>query len=162
MDAPRSLPHPGVRFPPPLLFAVAFLLGWALETRVYRMRVAETDTWQSMLTGVGIFLLLGGLATIAWGMLTFSRSRTAIIPYRPASQLVVSGPYRYTRNPMYVGLTAAYVGGAFLANVGWPLIFLPLAMLSLYHLVIRREESYLAQAFGQDYESYRQRVRRWL
>ena len=95
-------------------------------------------------------------------MLTFVRSRTAIIPHRPASQLVEAGPYRYTRNPMYTGLTTVYLGASLALNAVWPLLFLPFSLFALYHFVIEREERYLADAFAADYTAYRQRVRRWL
>ena len=81
-------------------------------------------------------------------MVTFWRARTAIIPHRPASRLVRHGPYRFTRNPMYVGLTGLYTGLALIFNVGWPLVLLPLVLVVLWGVVIQREERYLRAAFG--------------
>jgi protein-S-isoprenylcysteine O-methyltransferase Ste14 len=95
-------------------------------------------------------------------MLTFRRARTAILPTRPASQLVDGGPYRFTRNPMYTGLTTAYVGAAALLDSVWPLLLLPLVLAALVRLVVRREEAYLRGAFGAEYAAYQARVRRWL
>ncbi|HKC81691.1 MAG TPA: isoprenylcysteine carboxylmethyltransferase family protein [Gemmatimonadaceae bacterium] len=79
-----------------------------------------------------------------------------------ASQLVTSGPYRFTRNPMYVGLTIAYIGGAAIINSAWPLILLPIVLVVLVRTVVSREEQYLSDAFGDQFTSYRSRVRRWL
>jgi protein-S-isoprenylcysteine O-methyltransferase Ste14 len=76
--------------------------------------------------------------------------------------LVTSGPYRFSRNPMYVGLSALYLGLALLFNVAWPLALFPVVVMALFRLVIRREERYLAEAFGETYALYAQRVRRWL
>lgn len=95
-------------------------------------------------------------------MLTFRAAQTAILPFHPATKIVESGPYRFTRNPMYSGLTTAYLGICWIMNMGWPVIVLPLVLIALHHLVILREERYLESAFGQQYESYRQRVGRWL
>jgi protein-S-isoprenylcysteine O-methyltransferase Ste14 len=106
-------------------------------------------------------MIIGSLLA-GWGLVVFFRIRTAIMPIRPASHLVASGPYRFSRNPMYVGLSVLYLGLALLFNVVWPIVLLPLVVFALYHLVIRREERYLADAFGDAYAAYRQRVRRWL
>jgi protein-S-isoprenylcysteine O-methyltransferase Ste14 len=154
---------PGVRFPPPTLFVVGFLAGFLLDRRVTRLpllRMGEPLAAQHQYVALG--LCAAGLAVAGWGMLTFLRARTAIIPDRPASRLVVSGPYRFSRNPMYVGLTSLYVGLSVLSDSWWPLVFLPVVLAALWFLVIRREERYLAAAFGEEYAAYRQRVRRWL
>lgn len=76
--------------------------------------------------------------------------------------LVTSGVFRLTRNPMYVGLAAAYAGVAALLGSWWPLALLPLVLVAVDRLVIAREEPYLARALGAQYEAYRRRVRRWL
>ena len=158
--APARLPHPGVRFPPPTVFVTGFLIGWLLHRQwpvplIARGRSPLTVT-------AGWVLVAVGLGVVAWGLITFFRHRTAIMPHHPASRLVDSGPYRYTRNPMYVGMTIAYLGGLLVTNMFWPLLFLPLALLALTVLVIRKEERYLADAFGAEYAAYRQRTRRWL
>jgi len=85
-----------------------------------------------------------------------------MIPNRPATRLVTWGPYRLSRNPMYLALSILYLGVSILVNTSWPVFFLPVALASLYLLVIRREERYLSAAFGREYELYRSTVRRWL
>jgi protein-S-isoprenylcysteine O-methyltransferase Ste14 len=162
MTHDRQWPHPGVRFPPPLLFAAGFLAGWVVETRVTRLRLVADAAADGPLRWLGVLLLAAGLGLMFWGLVTFRRASTAVLPHRPASRLVIAGPYRFTRNPMYTGLTAAYGGLACLANVAWPLVLLPLVLVALVRLVVRREEAYLAHAFGAEYDAYRQRVRRWL
>ena len=111
---------------------------------------------------VGFVITIIGVAIGAWGMLTFARAHTAIAPIRPASQLVQHGPYRFTRNPMYSGLTFAYLGVAALFNLAWAILVLPVVVVALRRLVIVREEAYLQREFGEEYERYRRRVRRWL
>lgn len=157
-----AMSSPGVRFPPPFLFVAAFGIGWLIETRVKRAPITMSPDLSSGRAIIGWVLLAGGFALLAWGMVTFARARTAIIPNRPAATIVESGPYRFTRNPMYVGFTVAHVGGALLLNSAWPVVMLPVALIALKLLVIVREERYLTEAFGAEYTAYQGRVRRWL
>ena len=106
--------------------------------------------------------VLVGLALMAWGIITFRRERTAVYPNRPARVLVEGGPYRRTRNPMYLGMTILYLGVTALMNSWWPLLLLPIVLWALSRWVISREERYLAAEFGDVYGSYRERVRRWI
>lgn len=150
---------PGVRFPPPLLFVAGFLAGWLLH-RVYALPVLPASS--ASREPLGLVLVLAGLAIILWAFVTFLRARTAIIPNRPAARLVTSGPYRFSRNPMYTGLSLAYLGLTLVVNSAWPLLLLPLVVVALIALVIQREETYLLGAFGEEYAAYSRRVRRWL
>lgn len=76
--------------------------------------------------------------------------------------LVLGRSYRFTRNPMYLAFVMLYVGASLLMNSTWPFLLLPMVLVVLYLTVIRREERYLAAAFGPSYEAYRTQVRRWL
>ena len=80
----------------------------------------------------------------------------------PARTIVTSGPYRYTRNPMYIGLTLGYIGFAIALNMAWPLVTLPLVLIALRVFVIAREERHLRDAFPDEYLAYCDRVRRWI
>ena len=111
---------------------------------------------------LGMVLVGAGLALIFWGIATFLAHRTAVFPNRPAAHIVRAGPYRFTRNPMYTGMTMAYGGLTLLFNDVWPLLMLPVVLVLLVRLVISREERYLAAAFPSEYAEYRQKVRRWL
>jgi protein-S-isoprenylcysteine O-methyltransferase Ste14 len=111
---------------------------------------------------IGFGIVIVGIVLAAWGIVTFRRVRTAVNPHKAASQLVMTGPYRFTRNPMYVGLTIQYIGGAAVINSAWPLILLPLVLVVLVRRVVSREEQYLSDAFGDQFTVYRLRVRRWL
>ena len=162
MTAPGALRSPGVRFPPPTLFVAGWLLAWLLERRVERIRLIGEGGSQAPLVIAGTALIVAGALVIGAGLLTFFRARTAIMPHHAASRLVTHGPYRFTRNPMYLGMTLLYSGLALRANFGWPLLLLPLVLVAVVQLVIRREERYLASEFGAAYDDYRHRVRRWL
>jgi protein-S-isoprenylcysteine O-methyltransferase Ste14 len=95
-------------------------------------------------------------------MLRFRSARTSMVPMRPSTALVTSGPYRVTRNPMYVGMAFLYAGLALLLGVIWSLAFLPAVLLMVDRFVIAREERYLEARFGEEYRAYKGRVRRWL
>ena len=152
----------GIRVPPPAIFLVAFLLGLWAEGTLYRIRVLDAVEVPRPLLIAGLSLVLAGIVAAVWGVITFRRHQTAVLPFYPARTLVRSGPYRYTRNPMYLGMTLAHIGGALALNAMWPLILLPMALVFLFQTVIRQEEAHLAQTFPQEYAEYRTRVRRWL
>ena len=117
----------GVHFPPPLLFVGGFGAGWLIDRffLALPLRAGSSAAYH----GVGLLLVVLGVGLAAWGMLTFRRVGTAIVPNRPASQIVASGPYRFTRNPMYTGLSLVYLGGVALANSAWPLLLFPVGVL---------------------------------
>ena len=150
---------PAVQFPPPLPFAVGFALG-ALMERLLPLRARLFALPQSPIGGV--LLIAAGAALVVTGMLTFRRHHTAIYPNRPASNVVTSGVYAYTRNPMYLGLSIAYLGGVLATGIWWSLLFLPLVLLLTVLLVISREEAHLHERFPDEFGAYRARVRRWL
>jgi len=154
------LSNAGVRFPPPFLFVIGFLAGWALDR--YWRPLPLSPFAGSALRPFGWSALALGVILGAWGMATFRRAKTAIHPGHSASQLVIHGPYRFTRNPMYTGLTMAYLGGSALLDSGWPIVVLPIVLVVLFRTVISREERYLTDAFGVEYTQYVASVRRWL
>lgn len=149
--------HAGVRLPPPLILggflAAGFVLEWLWPAALFPTAVG---------LAFGALLLLIGAGLVIWSSLLFHRRGTALEPWRPSSTLVAEGPYRWSRNPIYLGGLLAYVGIALMADALWPLILLPFLVLILRHAVIGREERYLARRFGPDYEAYRKRVRRWI
>jgi protein-S-isoprenylcysteine O-methyltransferase Ste14 len=106
--------------------------------------------------------------TLVWVALTissvgnFRRSRTSIVPIRPATALVTSGVYRFTRNPMYVGLAALTAALALFMNSWWPIVLLLPVLVVVRVFVIALEERYLERRFGAEYVGYMRRVRRWV
>lgn len=158
--SPPAGSHPGVRFPPPLLFAAGLAIGWALHRAYPLPLLGDGGRTAGLVLGWAGVALAGVL--LAWALLSFARARTAILPNRPARMLVLGGPYRFTRNPMYVGMVLLYLGATALIDTIWTLPLLPLVLWILHRAVVRLEERYLAAKFGADYEEYRRQVRRWL
>lgn len=154
------LSNAGVRFPPPFLFVIGFIAGWALDRYWHALPVSRFAG--SALAPFGWSALALGVILAAWGMATFRRAKTAILPHHSANRLVTHGPYRFTRNPMYTGLTIAYLGGSALLDSAWPVIALPIVLVILFKTVVLREEMYLTDAFGAEYTDYVATVRRWL
>jgi protein-S-isoprenylcysteine O-methyltransferase Ste14 len=106
--------------------------------------------------------MAAGFGLMFWAVADFWRAKTDLLPFKPARTLVIVPPYTFTRNPMYLGLTLAYLGGALATNWAWPLVFLPVVIWITATYIIRREERYLSAEFGAEYDAYRARVRRWL
>jgi protein-S-isoprenylcysteine O-methyltransferase Ste14 len=151
---------PNVLVPPPFVFAAGWLAGWILSfVRPFEIDGAGPSAFQQ---AIALVVLAGGLLLMGWGLATFRRANTPVIPVRSARLVVTSGPYKYTRNPMYLGLTTAYFGLALLVNQAWPIVLLPLVLVALTVFVIEREERHLTRLFGAEYDAYRARVRRWL
>lgn len=163
MTDPHPSPRgPDVAVPPPFLFVGGFLAGWLMERYVVRVPLVRAPDTMPVGPTLAWLAVLAGLGLLAWAFAAFWRARTPILPTRPASRLVAEGPYAFTRNPMYVGLSFLYAGFAILFNYTWPLVTLPLVWVALYHFVVKREERYLDRAFGEVYAEYRGKVRRWL
>src|SRR5438093_9452631 len=151
---------PRIRMPP-TFFVAGFLIGLWLES-VARIRIVTGDAASRMLALVGTAVALLGFFFSLSGILAFGRADTPMFPFKPARALVQTGPYRFTRNPMYVGAIITYVGVAIAMNVVWPIILVPLVLAGLYRFVIRVEERYLHELFGSEYDAYRVHVRRWI
>jgi protein-S-isoprenylcysteine O-methyltransferase Ste14 len=111
---------------------------------------------------VGVILLVasGLLARLAEAAM--KRAGTNIRPDQPALAIVSNGPFRFSRNPLYLALTGLYLGIALLADALWPLLLLVPTLAVLQWGVIAREERYLEAKFGESYRAYKSRVRRWV
>jgi protein-S-isoprenylcysteine O-methyltransferase Ste14 len=148
-----------MRIPVPWVFVLVYLVGVELEQVC---PVGKLPVSQRVVGLFGCVLLFVGVLIAGWGWLTFRRVRTTTVPGKISSQLVTWGPYRFTRNPMYVGLTLAYLGEAALLRQGWPVLVLPLVLAYVNWGVIRVEESKLEETFPSQYPAYRAKVRRWI
>jgi protein-S-isoprenylcysteine O-methyltransferase Ste14 len=146
-----------VPFPPPIPFVLALLFGVLLE-RWWPLVALPGGMARE---GLGVALAAFGLAIVWTGILTFRRARTAVYPNRPAKVLVDHGVYRFTRNPMYLGMTLFTIGGALIFASAWALLLLPVALWIITTQVIRREEAHLRARFPEAYADYCARVGRW-
>jgi protein-S-isoprenylcysteine O-methyltransferase Ste14 len=145
--------------PPPALYVATFLAGLELN----RLAPWETGWSGSTATcGLGWVILATGVATAASSAGLFAFRRTTFNPRGRPSTLVASGTYRFTRNPMYLGLTFAYTGLALVFGKVWPLALLPLPWATMNWIVIPHEEAQLRGAFSHEYADYCRKVRRWI
>ena len=147
----------GVRFPPPLIYVGGFVIGYLLDRAV-----PLTLTSWPLGEPLGWALVAVGVALMGSAVMTFRRAGTSLNPAKPTTRVVVHGPYRFTRNPMYVGWVIVYLGCVLLPNTVWPLVSLPVVLVLISRAVIAKEERYLEAKFGDAYRAYKARVRRWL
>ena len=144
---------PRIFLPPPLIFGALLALGLLLDSDPLRLGPVSIG---------GMVLAGGGVVLIGIALGLFRSSGTRPEPWQPASSLVDRGLYRFTRNPMYLGMAMLSLGIA-IAFASLPGAFLALtALLIIDRAVVTREETYLKRRFGQDYIAYMARVRRWL
>jgi protein-S-isoprenylcysteine O-methyltransferase Ste14 len=143
---------------PPAPYAAALFGGWWLDrTRLPLPLDLGVATWP--LEG----LLIGsGLALFTWAFYTLYRHHTTVNPYKGATQLCTEGPFRFTRNPIYLGDWLILLGVSLRLHTAWPLVFAPLIWVVLRYGVIRHEEAHLGLRFGDTYRLYQARVHRWL
>ncbi|WP_456359882.1 methyltransferase family protein [Xanthomonas translucens] len=136
------------------------LLGaWLQHALDLPLPQGRTLAWMQLGGGV---VALAGLLLSALCLALFVQRRTTVLPERDPSSLVLRGPYRHTRNPMYLSLVLSYAG--LCVQIGWPwaLLLLPLPLLALQRVVIPFEEARLRERFGSAYDRYCAQVRRWL
>lgn len=154
-DRPNTIPWP------PILYVCAAGLAVGLW---YIAPIAGLLPFQSTLINLvlGLAISGGGLGLIVWAIRVMSSQNANIMPNRAATRLVADGPFKYSRNPIYLGDTILLVGLAFLFSNPW---FFPAAFLAAvftHHLVIHREEKHLAARFPADWERYCGSVPRWI
>src|SRR5829696_4181585 len=151
--------NPGIRVPPPLIYLVPLLLG-ILDRRRRRSHIPFLP--RSVGRIIGWLLLSGGMTLSGWFLRTMRRAGAPIRTDKPVPRLTTDGPFRYTRNPGYLGLAMIYAGVAVRQNALWAILPLPLVLLVIQREVIGREERYLKRTFGEEYVSYKTNVRRWV
>jgi protein-S-isoprenylcysteine O-methyltransferase Ste14 len=149
--------NPGVLAPPPLIYAGALAAG-LLANRRYHMpilprRIARTLGWPLVACGLAVGFL---------GSREMRRAETTLDPRKPATTIVTGGPFRYTRNPLYLSMTLIYGGISALANALLPVLLLPIVLRLMRRGVIEREERYLERKFGDEYIEYKVRTPRWI
>src|SRR5262245_50225526 len=153
----RPSDTPGVIAPPPLIFLAGLALGLLVNWIRPLPFLPGPYNWI-----LGLVLLLTGLALGLSALLTLQRAGTPADPYESPVAIATGGPYRFSRNPIYLGFTFIYIGVACLFASLWALLLLPLALAVVHYGVVVREERYLEQKFGEGYLRYKAAVRRWL
>ena len=151
---------PGVFIPPPFIYALVFLISFILQGY---FTIRQAFFFHSRIANIlGLIFILTGLFFAVPAVRQFFKSKTSIVPIRPASSLQTSSIYSVSRNPMYLGLMFQYLGMAFIFGNWWTLILLPVLFLLIRFLIILPEERYLSRAFGEGYAEYKKKVRRWI
>jgi protein-S-isoprenylcysteine O-methyltransferase Ste14 len=150
-DSPRVIALP------PLIYvaglALGFLAHWADPRPMMAPSLRPWLAWP---------ILIMGIALAGWGRQTLVRAGTNVDPRKPATALVTTGPFAWSRNPLYIALSLIYLAIACFANEVWFLPFLAASLAVLQYGVIHREERYLEGKFGEAYRQYCARVGRWL
>ncbi|MBI1365604.1 MAG: DUF1295 domain-containing protein [Alphaproteobacteria bacterium] len=145
-----------VVIPPPIWALLFFLTGWGAGAALRLERALQS-------TAVGVALVLAGIALAGWGRLTFARAGAEIMPASPKnSVLVTGGPFRFTRNPMYLGILVLMTGLCLIVGTATTLISLAVYVLWTNFVSIPFEEEKMERQFGDDYRAYKKRVRRWI
>ena len=148
---------PGVIALPPFIYLEFLFVGFVID--YFLPFPVLPDDLQFL---VGSVLIAGGLIPFFLAVLKFRKAGTNIPTRKPTTAVVTTGPYRFTRNPIYLGMTTVYAGIAITADSVWVLGLLILVLLIMNRGVIDREEKYLAGKFGEEYRRYKETVRRWL
>jgi len=148
-----------LRIPVPWVFVLSYLVGLLFE---YVLPFDSVSPQASIYIKVcGGLVFLAGVLLASWSLLIFYKVRTTTTPGEHSKILITKGPYRYSRNPMYISLVLAYLGEAGFLVHAWPVIVLPLLLLYLNRVVIPLEEKILANDFHGEYEAYCHKVPRW-
>ena len=152
IEAPNRIPWP------PILYGLALLVGVGLG------KVAPAPAWLDgpVARGLGGLLLALGLGLDLAAAITMWRRRANILPHRAATALVTSGPFAWSRNPIYLGNTTALCGAGLAFANPWLIGAGLIAAVAVNRLAIVREEAHLARLFGGDWEAYCRRTPRWL
>ncbi|TXL82202.1 isoprenylcysteine carboxylmethyltransferase family protein [Vineibacter terrae] len=145
---------------PPMLFLIALAAGLLADRWIYPMDLIGLRWWTRQWLGGAV--ILAGVAVVVDCARRFRRAGTSVQPRRPSTAMVEGGLYRYSRNPIYMGLSTVHLGVAIADNNAWLPILLAPVLLVLRYGVIAREEAYLERRFGSQYAAYKARVRRWL
>jgi protein-S-isoprenylcysteine O-methyltransferase Ste14 len=149
--------RPNVAILPPLLMALALVSVLVLHYFFPLPIGARAPT-----IALGIVLCLWGIGGGAWGHSTLVKSGTNVNPLKPTTAIVTGGPFRLSRNPLYVSIMSLFVGLSLLLGTWWGVVVLIPVFLILHYGVVLREEAYLERKFGDAYRSYKSAVRRYL
>lgn len=147
----------GVVFPPPFIFIGCLLIGFVADFIQPASMMPDSVQYPA-----GGLLIVLGVALVVSSFRQFRKHGTNIRPDRPVTAIVSEGPFRFTRNPIYLSLALLYLGISIAADSPWGVGMVIPALLIINFLVIPREERYLERTFGEEYLRYKSSVRRWL
>lgn len=156
-ERPNRIPWPPILFLSALL--AANLLTSLLPAGVWRVM---SPILSLGLVFLGVVAIAAGAALMLWAFLAFMAHQTSVLPHKRADALISSGPFRFTRNPIYLAEAVLLAGLALVNGSFWYLAVIPPFLLAVTRLAIVREEAHLAARFGAEWQAYAARVRRWV
>jgi protein-S-isoprenylcysteine O-methyltransferase Ste14 len=145
--------------PPPVIFFVLLIAGYA-GNRIMPFNFKFPSLIVSLLIGMLILTISGAIAAAA--IIVMMKNKTAINYNKPTTKFILKGPFRFTRNPLYLSLLMAMAATAFIADSLWYLVFFVIMFLIFNFGIVAREERYLTKSFGEEYIQYKNKVRRWI
>jgi len=148
-----------VRFPPPLVFLGFLLLGVFVHSVVLPLRFPLP---RSITLAAGALLVVAAIALFATTLRLFRATGQHPRPWLPTPSLIVEGPYRFSRNPIYVAMTLAQIGLGLLLDNAWIVALSAASLTAVHFIAVRPEEAYLLDRFGEPYRRYSASVRRYL
>lgn len=154
---PTDTEHAPVRVAAPFIFA-----GFIAAALLLQALVPLSSPMPGVTRGVGATAMITGLTLGILAVVRMRRAHTSVSPHQPTTSLVTEGPFRFTRNPIYLGFLLIFLGFTLLAGTFWGIVLAPLVPVTVYRLVIGAEESYLHGKFAEQYAEYKSRVRRWI
>lgn len=144
--------------PPPVLFVGALVIGLVIDW-LFGWHLPMPLFARSLL---GLIVVLIGAIPLGLALIELRRANTPVEPWKPTRQIVTEGPYRFTRNPIYIGMSFIYLGLVIVFGSGAGFLLLLPVLVTLHFGVVLREEAYLAARFGKLYEAYCEKTPRWL
>jgi protein-S-isoprenylcysteine O-methyltransferase Ste14 len=149
-----------LHIPVPWVFILSFLVGLVPQI-IFPIHIhSQKAILIIKIAGIALFAI--GAFFAAWSLIIFHKASTTTTPGEISKKLITSGPYRFTRNPMYISLVLAYLGEAGFLVQTWPLLVLPLTLAYINWIVIPIEEDLLKKEFKEDFKNYCKRVHRWI
>ena len=143
--------------PPPLIYLAGLLIGLALDTAWPTSFLPAPEQYVA-----GAVVIALGLALFAAAVAAFIRARTSPVHERPTTSIITTGVFRLSRNPIYIAMTLVLIGVGLAIDSAWIIAMAAPALVIIDRFVVLKEEALMAHKFGEDYERYRQSVRRWL
>jgi len=150
-----------VRFPPPVAAILTIVAGYIIGRFVPLLSAYELTTPDRYYIGVAI-IVISVVVLAIWPIRYFKETGQNVTPWSETPEIIVQGPFKFTRNPMYLMMLIVCVGFAIVFSEVWILILMPGLALVLYHIAIKHEEVYLDDKFGESYRAYKNTVRRWI
>jgi protein-S-isoprenylcysteine O-methyltransferase Ste14 len=150
---------PGVYIPPPLFYVLIFIAALRIQKII---PISDIVFHLTAIKVLGVIFLIVAFYFLVRSLRQFFLTKNTLILIKPASSLQITGIYRITRNPMYVGLAILYLGITCFIGNWWNVILFPLLFIIVQAYIIKREERYLELEFGEQYNAYKETVRRWL